>query len=163
MFIIFYITKKQLLNFRMKVCQSLLLLCIWIIQACIRSRWYNVEFWVKSADAIDNSIQSRHCERLMAFILSYCVLAESMTQRITKSSKDRKLRYFIFYCGEDMLPSSYLLESAGDYEISLIHCYKISGKLTGEVILLIKFLPVNIRVRVFCLLQCMSNCALVRK
>lgn len=54
-------------------------------------------------------------------------------------------------------PSSNLLEGTGDDKISVVHGYKISCKLTRKVILVIQLLPVKIRIRVLCLLKCMSN------
>lgn len=44
----------------------------------------------------------------------------------------------------DRLPSSNLLEGAGDDKISMVHSNKISSKLTGEVILILELFPVNV-------------------
>lgn len=57
-------------------------------------------------------------------------------------------------------PSSNFLESTGDNEIGMIHGNKISSKLAREVVLLLKFFPVNVRFRILCLLKGMSNGAL---
>lgn len=45
--------------------------------------------------------------------------------------------------GKD-LRSRNLLVCAGDYKICIVHGYKVSSELTGEVIFLIVFFPVDI-------------------
>ena len=61
------------------------------------------------------------------------------------------------------LPSSNFLKSTCDDEVSLIHCYKISGKLGREVILFFKVIPVDVKIRIFGFLQCVSDGTLQEK
>lgn len=50
------------------------------------------------------------------------------------------------------LLSSNLLECARDDEVSMVHGSQISCELARKVVLILKFLPVDIRIWVFCLL-----------
>jgi hypothetical protein len=47
-----------------------------------------------------------------------------------------------------ILLSSNLLEGTGDDEVSMVHCNQVSRELTGEVVVILKFLPVKVRVGV---------------
>lgn len=73
-----------------------------------------------------------------------------------RSATSCHLFFLLFF----FLPSSNFLESAGDDEISVIHGKKISSELTWEMILVIKFLPIEVRVWILGFLQSMSNSTL---
>ena len=62
-----------------------------------------------------------------------------------------------------ILLSGNLLEGTGDDEVSMVHCNQVSCELAGEVVVILKFLPVKVRVGVLGFLECMGNCALKRK
>lgn len=61
---------------------------------------------------------------------------------------------------EGPLPSGDFLVSAGDDEISVVHCDEIGCELAREVVLLFKVLPVDIRIGILGLLEGMSYCTL---
>jgi len=53
-----------------------------------------------------------------------------------------------------------LLVCAGDDEICVVHCNKVNCKLTCEMVLVIIFSPVFIRIWILCFLQCVRNSTL---
>lgn len=58
---------------------------------------------------------------------------------------------------ERILLSGNLLESTGDDEVGMVHCNQVGCKLAGEVVVILKFLPVKVGVGVLGFLECMSN------
>lgn len=55
------------------------------------------------------------------------------------------------------LLSSNLLEGTGDNEVSVVHSNQVSGELAREVVVVLKLLPVEVRVRVLSFLKRMGN------
>lgn len=56
-----------------------------------------------------------------------------------------------------ILLSGNLLEGTGDDEVSMVHCDQVGCKLAGEVVVILKFLPVKVGVGILGFLECMSN------
>lgn len=56
-----------------------------------------------------------------------------------------------------ILLSGNLLEGTGDDEVSMVHCNQVSCELAGEVVVILEFLPVKVRVGVLGFLECMGN------
>jgi len=54
-------------------------------------------------------------------------------------------------------PSSYFLVGASDDEVAGVHGNHISSKLAGEMVLVVHFSPLEIRVLTLCLLKSMSD------
>jgi hypothetical protein len=49
------------------------------------------------------------------------------------------------------------LEGTGDDEVGMVHCNQVSSELAGEVVVILKFLPVKVRVGVLGFLKRMGN------
>jgi hypothetical protein len=56
-----------------------------------------------------------------------------------------------------ILLSGNLLEGTGDDEVGMVHCNQVSCELAGEVVVILKFLPVKVRVGVLGFLKRMGN------
>jgi hypothetical protein len=63
-------------------------------------------------------------------------------------------------CKRKILLSSNLLEGTCDDEVSMVHCNQVSCELAGEVIVILKLLPVKVGVGVLGFLKCMGDCTL---
>lgn len=86
-------TEQKFLNCGVQFCQAMLLVCEGVVNSHVSSRRHNVELRVEDVDAVHNSVEARHRERLMALILSNSLCA-----------------------------TSNLLVRAGDDEVGVIHC-----------------------------------------
>ena len=53
--------------------------------------------------------------------------------------------------------SSNLLEGTGDDEVSVVHSDQVSGELAREVVVVLKLLPVEVRVGVLSFLKSVGN------
>lgn len=81
MLLIFNLAEKKLLNLRVEGSEPPVLVCVREVDICICTGRYNVEFRVEHIDSMDNTVQSRHCESHVAFILSNSVLADKHNKK----------------------------------------------------------------------------------
>ncbi|MFS7982810.1 hypothetical protein Hanom_Chr10g00967161 [Helianthus anomalus] len=121
-------TEEKLINFRVECCEPLVFLGIRVVDPHVSTRGDNIELGVKNIYPMDHPVEPGHCEGCVTLILSNRVLA-----------------------------SSNLLESTGDDEVGMVHGNKIGCKLRREMILFLKVLPVDVRVRVLGFLQGVGN------
>lgn len=84
MLLVFNFAIEKLLDFRVEVCKTLLFLCVREVHGLVGTWCSNVEFRVKYIDTGCIPAKTRHGERVVAFVLTYLVLAALLVNIIMK-------------------------------------------------------------------------------
>ena len=138
--------------------EPLLLFGVWEVDGHVSTRRDDVELGVKDINTMHDTVEARHCECHVRLILTYSVLAKKEYRTILF---DQLITFANDHSGvsvrKRILLSGNLLEGTGDDEVSMIHCNQVSCELAGEVVVILKFLPVKVRVGVLGFLKCMGN------